>query len=120
MGGSNKVCKDSSSFSSFSTFEWGCHTESSANFLREVSQVSLQLTAEGRGLPGDRYQFWGWCPLNLNESRSSAAAQRANYHVDIRLPICHDLEHHAALRSEILGLVELPIVRRNLGVTVNL
>ena len=78
VGGSNRVRQDSPSFSSFSPFVWGCHTESSANSVREVSQVSLQLTAAGRGLPGDRYQFWGWCPLNLKENRSSAAAQRAN------------------------------------------
>ena len=59
------------------SFVWGCHTESPANSLREVSRVSLQLTAEGRGLPGDRYQFWGWCPLNYKH-RSSAAALWAN------------------------------------------
>ena len=97
----------------------GCHTESSANSLREVSEVSLQLTAEGRSPPRDRYQFWSWCPLNLKENRSSAAAQRANYHVDIRLSICHDLEHHATLRSERAGRVLLTTTKRNLGVTVN-
>ena len=45
------------------------HTESPANSLREVSQVSLQLTAEGRGLSGDRYQFWGWCPFPVRPPR---------------------------------------------------
>ena len=42
------------------TFAWGYHTESPENSLWEVSQVSLQLAAEGRGLLKDRYQFWGW------------------------------------------------------------
>ena len=50
------------------TFVWGCHTESPANSLREVSQVSLQLTAEGRGPPGDRYQFRGWCPVKVQRA----------------------------------------------------
>ena len=46
--------------------------------LREVSQASLQLTAEERGLPGDPYQFWGWCPSKFKRSRSSTAALWAN------------------------------------------
>ena len=75
---------------------------SPVNAQREVRQVSLQLTAEGRGLPGDHYQFWGWRPLKI---KRAAAAQRANYHVDIRLSIFHDLEHHSTLRSERVGLV---------------
>ena len=45
--------RDSPSFLVF-TLVWGCHTESPANSPREVSRVSLQLTAKGRGLPGDR------------------------------------------------------------------
>ena len=64
-----RVHQDPKPVSSFFvlTFLWGCHTESPANSLREVSQVSLQLTAEGRGVPEDRSQFWGWCPLKLKE-----------------------------------------------------
>ena len=58
-GGRNRVRQDSPSFLVF-TFVWGCHTESPANSLREVSRVSLQLTAVS-GFTD--YQFWGWCLL---------------------------------------------------------
>ena len=44
------------------TFVWGCHTESPANSLLEVSRVSLQLTAVSGTT---HYQFWGWCPFKL-------------------------------------------------------
>ena len=96
------------------TFVWGCHTESPANALREVSRVSLQLTAEGRGLPGDQYQFWCWCPFKLERNRSSASAQRANYHVCTRPSIYHDLEHCAIDRSERIGRGSPPPAIQNL------
>ena len=69
VGGSNRVQpRLKTRFPLFVfTFVRGCHTESPANSLREVSLVSLQLTAEGRGLPVDRYQFWGWCPLKFQK-----------------------------------------------------
>ena len=75
-----RVHQDSRPVSSFCvlTFVGDCHTESPANSLREVNQVSLQLTAEGRGFPGDPYQFWGWCPSKFKRSRSSTAALWAN------------------------------------------
>ena len=73
-----RVHRDSQPVSPFCvfTFVWGCHTESPANSLREVSRVSLQLTAVSGSTD---YQFWGWCPLSFKWSRSSAATQRANF-----------------------------------------
>ena len=64
----------------------GPHRECPANSLREVSQVSQQLTAEGRGLPGDPYQFWGWCPLNLKEPFQCGRPE-GEFHVCIRTSI---------------------------------
>ena len=89
------------------------------NSLREVSQVSLQLTAEGSGLPGDRHQFWGWCQLQFKRSRLSAAVQRANWNVFLRPSIFYDLEHDAVPRSERISRVPPP-GRPRLGVIVKL
>ena len=119
---SRRVHRDSKPVSPFCvfTFVWGCHTESSANSLREDSQVSLQLTAEGRGLLGDRYQFWGWCPFKLQRA-APVRPPRGRITTSIFvLSIYHDLEHRATLRSERVVLVLLPTAKRHLGVTVNL
>ena len=56
-------------------FVWGCHTESPANSLAGSSQRA----AWGPGATD--YHFWVGARSNF-KSRSVAAAQRANYHVD--------------------------------------
>ena len=80
VGGGNRVCKNHPrSHFLVLTFVWGCHSQSPANSLREVSQVSLQLTTEGRGLPGNRYQFWGAAPVRAPRGRIATSVLDCRY-----------------------------------------
>ena len=85
------------------TFVWGCHTESPANSLREVSGPwpgpdLLPEELQGRGLPGDlQSQFLEWCPLDLKSTTPVRPPTRRILD-DIRQSV-YDLGHRANFDS---------------------